>query len=201
MLQVNCVGEYLHDLIEFLINDLKSSSDKIHLIGHSLGAHIAGVAGSLMKNKKIGRITGLDPAFPRFHLSDPNRRLCKNDAQFVDVIHTAGNSLGIYEAIGHVDFYPNGGVSEQPGCNGIGELVASLCSHTRASLYYAESIQNQNAFPCVNCPSWSEYLLNNCNSSYIIHMGHNASNSSRGRFYLTTKSSPPFSHKYEITYL
>lgn len=199
--KVDCVGEYLHDLIEFLVFDLNTSYDKIHLIGHSLGAHIAGVAGSLVQNDKISRITGLDPAFPRFHLTDSNRRLNKNDAKFVDIIHTSGNSLGIFEAIGHADFYPNGGVAEQPGCSGIGELFASLCSHTRASLYYAESIMNLGAFPSISCPSWSEYLLNNCNSSDIIHMGHNALQSSNGRYYLATKTSSPFSYQYEITHL
>ena len=55
-------------------------------------------------------------------LSCRRMRLDTTDAEFVDVIHT--NSGKIYlgevsmlEAIGHVDFYPNGG-QEQPGCTG-----------------------------------------------------------------------------------
>lgn len=43
-------------------------------------------------------------------------RLEKNDSHFVDIIHTSAGFLGIKEAIGHVDFYPNGGVPPQPGC-------------------------------------------------------------------------------------
>lgn len=35
---------------------------------------------------------------------------------FADVIHTDGGILGIPWALGHVDFYPNGGVALQPGC-------------------------------------------------------------------------------------
>jgi hypothetical protein len=40
-------------------------------------------------------------------------RLCKSDAQYVDVIHTS-SMYGIVPAIGHADYYPNGGTS-QPG--------------------------------------------------------------------------------------
>ena len=61
----------------------------------------------------------MDPAGPNFVDKGSNDRLSKNDASWVDNIHTNGGSglpsLGIYEAIGHADFYPNGGRS-QPGC-------------------------------------------------------------------------------------
>jgi hypothetical protein len=45
-----------------LVNALKGSSsdlNKFHVIGHSLGSHIAGYAGARL-NGKLGRITGLD---------------------------------------------------------------------------------------------------------------------------------------------
>ncbi|GFW01963.1 hypothetical protein TNCV_1148431 [Trichonephila clavipes] len=59
----------------------------IHIVGHSLGAHISGVAGTQLPT--LGRITGLDPAsrfvFPKilYH------RLNYTDATFVDIIHTS----------------------------------------------------------------------------------------------------------------
>jgi len=59
---------------------------------------------------------GLDPARPGFELYDVAPSLSKDDAQFVDVIHTTAGTLGIKESIGHVDFYPNGGYAIQPGC-------------------------------------------------------------------------------------
>ena len=37
-----------------------------------------------------------------------DKRLCKTDATYVDVIHTS-NAFGIVPAIGHADYYPNGG--------------------------------------------------------------------------------------------
>jgi hypothetical protein len=52
----------------------------------------------------------LAPLFGRF-----TRRLSKDFAEFVDVIHTSGKMVSIYEPIGHVDFYPNGGKAHQPG--------------------------------------------------------------------------------------
>lgn len=67
-------------------------------------------------------LSGLDPAEPHFSKTDPIVRLDPTDADFVDVIHTdAGpflsGGLGIFEPVGHVDFYPNGGI-DQPGCRG-----------------------------------------------------------------------------------
>lgn len=60
-----------------------------------------------------------DAAGPLF--ADTDVHLTKNDATFVDVIHTSAGDktirlqLGILPPIGHVDFYPNGG-TKQRGC-------------------------------------------------------------------------------------
>lgn len=96
---------------------------KIHIIGFSLGAQVAGAAGMIYHKKsgsKFGRITGLDPAGPGFD-PQPNadNKLDKDDAEFVDVIHTCSGKLGITEAVGTADFYVNGG-SKQPECANLG---------------------------------------------------------------------------------
>uniref|UniRef100_A0A915JK89 Lipase domain-containing protein n=1 Tax=Romanomermis culicivorax TaxID=13658 RepID=A0A915JK89_ROMCU len=70
--------------------------------------------------KVIGR-EALDPAGPLFACQNESIRLDPSDARFVQVIHTNGDSLsrgglGALQRMGHVDFYPNGGVT-QPGCN------------------------------------------------------------------------------------
>jgi len=36
----------------------------------------------------------------------------KSDANFVDIIHTNGNGLGLIKPLGHIDFYPNGGIAQ-----------------------------------------------------------------------------------------
>lgn len=45
----------------------------------------------------------------------PEHRLSADDASFVMVVHTSIQSLALDIPLGHVDFYPNGGL-DQPGC-------------------------------------------------------------------------------------
>uniref|UniRef100_A0A1B0DD81 Lipase domain-containing protein n=1 Tax=Phlebotomus papatasi TaxID=29031 RepID=A0A1B0DD81_PHLPP len=86
----------------------------IHVLGHSLGAHIAGNIGKYF-NGTISRITALDPAGPLFRMNSTDA--CnRTDAAFVDVIHTDVGVLGEKNRRGHVDFYPNRGFPPQPGC-------------------------------------------------------------------------------------
>jgi hypothetical protein len=46
-------------------------------------------------------------------------RLDKTDAKYVDVYHTDAGALGTSLAIGHADFFPNGG---KQSCTGSMEL-------------------------------------------------------------------------------
>ncbi|KAK3746142.1 hypothetical protein RRG08_003581 [Elysia crispata] len=123
-----------------------------HLIGYSLGAHIAGYAGNRVPG--LGRITGLDPAGPAFEGYPALVRLDPTDATLVDVIHTDGEVLGLgtVEPMGDVDFYPNRGVG-QPGCptSMLDRFTAAFystlsnalaCSHFRVLDLYLASINN-----------------------------------------------------------
>lgn len=85
--------------------------DRIHLIGHSLGAHICGEAGrtyTSLTGESLQRITGLDPARPCFNEGEQLSGLERGDAEFIDVIHSNPGILGTRDSIGDVDFYPNG---------------------------------------------------------------------------------------------
>ena len=58
---------------------------------------------------------GLDPAGKYFEGENPDTRLDSSDADFVDVIHTDSENNGLAQALGDIDFYPNGG-EDQKGC-------------------------------------------------------------------------------------
>lgn len=94
-----------------------------HLIGHSLGAHVAGRAAQRVKAKlgsSIPWITGLDPAGPLYEapvLVPKNERLSDDDATAVEIVHTDGGLLGFHGSIGTIDFFPNGGEYIQPNCS------------------------------------------------------------------------------------
>lgn len=72
------------------------------------------------------RITGLDPAYPLYYDLGDNEELNKNDAKFVDIIHTDKGICGGPISTGHADFYPNGGGRPQPMCGDSFWQFASL---------------------------------------------------------------------------
>lgn len=53
------VGQYTASFVDFLVLDVDVRPDHIHLVGHSLGAHIAGVAGEFVTFGNLSRVTGL----------------------------------------------------------------------------------------------------------------------------------------------
>ncbi|KAJ8668422.1 hypothetical protein QAD02_010085 [Eretmocerus hayati] len=111
---------------------------QLHLIGFNLGAHIAGQTGrELLKkyNIHVHRITGLDPAYKCFEEKNVQLKLRKDDAQFVDIIHTSffkrgKHILGSHEPMGTVDFYPNG------GCN------QPQCRHSKLMRYFKDTMRH-----------------------------------------------------------
>lgn len=154
-------GENLTALVKVLQHNGVSLSS-IHIIGVSLGAHIAGFIGAHF-NSSIGRITALDPAGPLFTGTSPEHRLDPTDAQFVDVLHTDIDALGFRETLGHIDFYANGG-TDQPGCP---PTIFSggayfKCDHQRSVLLYIESIKRDCPIRAYPCSSYRDFLDGNC---------------------------------------
>ncbi|RVE53468.1 hypothetical protein evm_001838 [Chilo suppressalis] len=182
---VRFMGEKLGSILADLVNEgLPASS--IHIVGHSLGAHISGFTGKQFQKltgQRVGRITGLDPAGPCFSNLEPELKLSAEDADFVDVIHTNGGVAGLKEPVGHVDYYPNGG-EQQPSC------LIDTCSHSRAWELMAESLHDQGAFPAVRCNSWEDFKKGNCDET--SYMGIASQPGTKGKFYLQTADSSPF---------
>ncbi|GAB1859701.1 phospholipase A1 [Camponotus japonicus] len=216
------ISKFIEHVTNATINERSDTNNwgLLHLIGHSLGAHICGMAAKELKERRnrwmVQRITGLDPAQPCFRNAEPSVHLNKNDAPFVDVIHTNGRllmslGLGLPEIIGHVDFYPNGG-KMQPGCEKTTLLFdylpipatvihKAICSHGRSYIYFTESLVSAVAN---NCSFWahnwnrtskqlSQIIAKPCNINICTEMGIRAEMyNQRGCFFLSTANTYPF---------
>jgi len=204
------VGAQVGHMIESLHNLTSLKIHQCHVIGFSLGAHVAGHAGAWLKNRGhvLGRITGLDPASPSHESLNPAVRLDESDAKFVDVIHTDTKTLfvkglGASQPMGDVDFYPNGGF-EQPGCRVFTSSVKRLvgCSHYRAINYFLESINSRCKFTARKCASYYDFLVGKCESCSkrkCRRLGYFSNDRTRirtkGSYYLSTKRRSPFCKK------
>uniref|UniRef100_A0A667GWF8 Triacylglycerol lipase n=1 Tax=Lynx canadensis TaxID=61383 RepID=A0A667GWF8_LYNCA len=135
---VRVVGAQVAQMISVLSTNYSYSPSQVHLIGHSLGAHAAGEAGS--RTPGLGRITGFGTKQLLGHLDFfPNGGEempgCKKNAlsQIVDLD-------GIWE--------------------GTRDFVA--CNHLRSYKYYSESILNPDGFASYPCASYKAFESNKC---------------------------------------
>ncbi|XP_050673968.1 inactive pancreatic lipase-related protein 1-like [Leptidea sinapis] len=191
------VGKKVARLINALKRSYSIKSDMVHLIGHSLGAHVMGYAGSYTQDDPVFRITGLDPARPLFEVPKlPDKYILdKSDAVFVDVIHTDAGVLGFSSNCGHVDFFPNGGKPIQPGCTG-NIVEQEACSHGRSCDLFVESISyasTDNGFTSRLCESWDQYINGLCKDAPEAKMGYPVSPTVRGTYYLYTSNQTKYS--------
>lgn len=92
-------------------------------------------------------------------------------------------------AIGHSDFYPNGG-SIQSGC--LSDLTGS-CSHSRSWQFFAESINSNVGFYGKPCTSFLSYVFGRCENKPILKMGGSKiDQAGAGDYYLSTSAVAPF---------
>lgn len=214
-------GQEVFLFLKSLMDTRKVEAKMIHLIGHSLGCHVAGIAGKRMFTEtgtKIGRISALDPAAPGYVDSPTEVRLQKDDALFVDVYHTDGASLlipcGIYQPVGHIDFYPNNG-TDQPYCHkgngGTTLFNKELCDHMLAYDYFTKSITEDTR--AIQCSSYGSFLDGKCANckrhgcyriGYFLDQSEKAQmdfedgmlkQSKQGKYYLQTSKEKDFCAK------
>ncbi|XP_026274967.2 lipase member H-A-like isoform X1 [Frankliniella occidentalis] len=198
--RVPAISRQLADLVQYLVKRQGMRLDDLHIVGHSLGAHISGLAANYIPGT-INRITGLDPAGPLFK-TGADRSLSKTHAAFVDIIHTCANVFGFHDAMGHVDFYPNGGVCFQPGC-AVQDMTTGKCSHNRAYYLFEESILLNDtllALPAAAAGHGTHHA-DPCSevdtSADTVPMGLSTPRSARGVFCLSTRAEEPFGYGAE----
>ena len=149
---------------------------QVYFVAHSLGTQIAHFASQYLQklrgteNGKVSRFTALDPAAP-LTKGCKGCPVTKDDAYFVDVIHTASGydhdyvawsymwgHLSVKEPIGHVDFYPNGG-GRQRNCNAIWKRVTDpWCSHGKSVTFFLKSFKDCGYFsiPCTSIDVYTD---------------------------------------------
>ncbi|XP_063698635.1 phospholipase A1-like [Culicoides brevitarsis] len=172
----------------------------VNVIGHGLGAQIAGVAGK--KLRQLGQtlpiIVGLDPVLPGFRDVSPMDRLSFTDAEYVEVIHSSPGDLGFETPIGTADFYPNYNMqrgNRQPGCS------MPACSHARAFELFAESIMNPTAFEAKKCSNYEALKQGECReNTRSVYMGGNDMRVGKqsGVFKIETNNYSPYGKSFRM---
>ncbi|XP_034831715.1 pancreatic triacylglycerol lipase-like [Maniola hyperantus] len=176
------VGRHLANFLQFLFSTAGGNWNNLHLVGHSLGAHVVGNAGRFAPARPV-RVTGMDPAGPQW--GGNSNALNRNSGVYVEAIHTDGGSLGIMDPISDADFYPNGGRNRQPGC------TTSACSHSRAHEFFASSVRT-NHFVGRRCNNLQQARDVQC-SGATLNMGNALLNKrGSGLYGLRTGANWPF---------
>jgi len=189
-------GARTADFLRGLMEASGAVLEDFHAIGYSLGGQHVGGLGHAMEGK-MKRITALDPAGPMFHTNytSHEEKLSPEDAEVVDVIHTAGRWLGMDGVVGDIDFYPSGGIASMPGCEG--EDVGLGCSHSRAPSYMAESINSRDGFTAWECVSISDFDAGLCDDATTNLMGEGVDLSKKGTFFLRTNPQSPYAMPFK----
>ncbi|XP_047993366.1 pancreatic lipase-related protein 2-like [Leguminivora glycinivorella] len=176
---VPSVGQALGSMLLFIHAVTGTPLETIHVVGFSLGAHVAGTAGRTT-GSRVGRVTGLDPVSPIWLIN--RNRIASTDGIYVECIHTYGNNGGV--AWGDVDFYVNGGGS-QPGC------VLSTCSHNRSYQIFAATVKYDHLVG-KQCGSQDDVVVGVC-SGPELPLGNGAvQKSGSGLYYVSTGRSYPY---------
>merc|ERR1712012_1028815 len=79
-IRTTAVGRHAAGLVQLMVEAGSTLAD-VHLVGHSLGAHVVGFLGKKVQDLglgKVARVTGLDPAKPLFELANATGRIDKD---------------------------------------------------------------------------------------------------------------------------
>ena len=144
------------DFVNFLQTGAGLRTSKLKIVGHSLGAHVAGLSALEIgtRSSQVAEVIALDAAKPMFEHKGPDGRVDKSDARNVQVIHTCAGYLGLDISVGTSDFFANDG-RNQPGC--VNDLIGA-CAHSRSYEYYSESVMKSKGFLGVSQNGTTAYM-------------------------------------------
>ncbi|XP_075989793.1 pancreatic lipase-related protein 2-like isoform X2 [Anticarsia gemmatalis] len=175
-------ADHVSRYINWLLAASGGNIARYHVIGHSLGAHQAGIVGRQLGGR-LPYITALDPAMPGWITNDYAFK--PDDGIYTEVMHTDVGHSGLLRPSGDVDFYPNGG-RDMPGCED------NNCSHHRCIFYMAESL-TRGGFTGRRCDNLNAALGGNCGGASLRMGGPTAKTGYTGIYHLETNAYSPFS--------
>ncbi|XP_068632000.1 phospholipase A1-like [Battus philenor] len=185
----NALGDLLVD-----IHNKGFPSDRIHCIGHSLGAQMLGYAGTAYKSvtsEMIWRITGIDPAGPCFSNSVIEDQIRSGVSRYVEVYHCNVGELGTTSVLADTDFFINNG-KKQPECHeglipGYGASEAAKCSHKACVKYWAQTVHHPGWYTAWKCDSYKKFSKGKCAKNLTCIAGYTNPGNATGVFYASTE--------------
>lgn len=75
MMATSKVGKHYGVYLNYLVENVGLNPENIHLVGHSLGAHVSGFAARELRQGTIGRITGTYNTFMYHRIYSYNQHL------------------------------------------------------------------------------------------------------------------------------
>lgn len=195
------IARQLNDFTRFLNRETKVSFRDMYLIGHSLGCHVAGIAGKLLRPDKYGVIYALDTSGPIHSVLDKSWHLIPSDALYVESIQSDTSFFGYpRNGVGHASFFPNWGLGQTHCPNGTAMEPQFVCDHFGALYYFVESLRNRRAFGAIQCKNYNSILQEKCGCGQRgycpaqVYMGGEPARPKRGIFYLSTRKSMPYGY-------
>ncbi|XP_068625229.1 lipase member H-A-like [Battus philenor] len=185
------VAEVLADLTQSGLDP-----SKLEILGFSLGAHTASYIAKnyqILTGRNISRIYALEPAGPCFRDLEKDDRLDSSNADFVQVIHTNIDTFGMATAMGHVDFYVNGGEYQPSDINLF--PCTGTCSHFKVLTLWLSALKNPSKFIAIKCNSIQQARDAKCYDKVPMEtnlMGPDVDVSKPGIYYLSTSKYYPY---------
>ncbi|XP_013190606.2 lipase member H-A [Amyelois transitella] len=194
---VKAIGAHVGELLANLTTlQPKFDPKKLDFLGLSLGGQtMSFIAKSFTKltGQKVSRLSGMDASGPCFRNRGPEDRIDASDADFVDLVMTNIDGLGMAAPVGHANFYVNGGET-QPG-DFYWMNCGSVCSHSRGYTIWAASLMFPNSFVGIKCDSVQDARNRNCYDRKPLEtnlMGPNADRNKPGIYYVATRNLFPY---------